>query len=251
MSAALQYLGGMPVYWISLARAEERRAQWYHATDFVFGHSTRVEAVDARDLSDAQVEAHLRATIEAFTTDPNLVPFRYPPPSMTSARSRYTARVNAAVRLSHLRALEAGIKSGFPRFLVAEDDLVPRTALWNEDVPVSPLASQLSVWSGALRRFTIADDEAAWRAGQPLRWAPIVGTQVFCAFGAELYEVTRDAAIFMVDTISRHDLAWDHAWGFAMRDLETWRLKPRAFAQIGKSYRNHKTRKQTITRGTK
>lgn len=249
---ARQYLAEIPVLWISLDRATDRMRQWYGHCNYLFGGAYRVPAVDASEISVSQIDNHIDATRNAFLRDPNMVKFKYPAPNPTSKVSRRTARVNAAVRLSHLRALSWGIESDFDRFLIAEDDLMPRSSLFNEDIPLPPTDSDISIWSGALPRFNVSQDNARFEAGYPSKWRPIEGDDVWRSFGAELYEVTRETAIFMHEIISKpeHDIAYDHAWSYALCALDGYRLTPRAFAQIGKSYRNHKNRQQTIERRT-
>lgn len=249
-STAREHLKSLPVFWIHLERATERAEQWRTRTAGLFRKAIKVTAVDGlTDITDDEARAHLVGTRRAFLDNDEIKSFKYQLP--TSRSSLKTAKVNAAVRLSHRLALIEAINSGEPRFLIAEDDLVPRSSLFGRDadaVPLPPTTSQFSIWSGGLPRFNIARDDDLYRAGHSHEWQHVAGRNAFSCFGAELYELDRETAAYVLGVTASYDVAWDHAWSFAIRNLETWRLRPRAFAQVGQSYRNSRVRDQVVNR---
>lgn len=248
-SAALTYLGGQEVYWINLARSEERRRAWRLTIEPLFCHAVRIEAVDGDLMSEFDACEFVDRWHQAYKAHIAAGGvFMHAPQSSKKFRMA-TAKSNLAIKRSHLKALQTGLStSNRDRFMVSEDDITPRSAMWKEKVDPPPIGTDVAIWSGGLAMASVRTDDKIYAGLAPLTWVRVKDTEIFNTLGAGLYEVTRDAANYLIDRVTNNGGPFDHAWGQAFRSLEVWRLQPNAFAQYGPSVRNTANRTPIITR---
>lgn len=249
-SDALTYLRQQTVYWINLNRSIERRGAWESAVAPLFQRAIRVPATDGQCIIDAiAIEFIERWSKEYAAHQLSGNPTFMHAPQSTQRFRMSTAKANYAIRDSHLRALRLAIDTGtHPRIMIAEDDIMPRDALWNEVVEVPPADADMAIWSGGLPMAAVRTDDKVYESGAPLTWVQVRPEMVFNTLGAGLYDLTLSAANHLVDRVMDHGGSWDHAWGHALKDMAVYRLRPNAFPQAGPSVRNSVTRTPTTER---
>lgn len=97
-----------------------------------------------------------------------------------------------------------------------------------------------------MNSFSVDDNWFA--SGTPHRWHEVTKKGAMNCLGAGLYEIRGfDVAEKMLETATI-PMSWDHAWGFAFKQLKVYRLKANAFAQSGVSVRNGKNREPVTVR---
>lgn len=244
-SPALTYLNAKTVYWINIERMADRARAWQEVMRPHFHAATRVQGLDWQDVSDEVANRFVADWNRLWRHHRDNVRreiFMHAPQSASGYRAR-TARANFAIRYSHLAALERGISSRLPRFMVSEDDLRPRDALLGEDVKPPPPDADLAIWSGGLPMAAVRTDDREYERGALLRWVRVKQEHSFNTLGAGLYEVSDDVARHLHSIISDNPMGpFDHCWGIALMDLRVYRMRPNAFAQFGPSIRNTVTR---------
>lgn len=248
-SEALTYLGGKTVYWINLDRSTDRREQFEESVAPLFHRAIRVRAHDWQHVSDETAARFVAEWNATWERNNHLGVFMHVPQSRNNYRVQ-TAKASCAIRQSHLIALSHGIDNeNVDRFMVAEDDILPRDALWKESIPAPPIDADMAIWSGGLPMAAVRTDDKEYLAGHPLRWVRVTDAQVFNTLGAGLYEVSKSAAIMIRNVILEYRMGpYDHAWGFALSALNVYRLRPNAFPQAGPSVRNSANRKPAVER---
>lgn len=240
-----KYLKIFPLYWINLDRSKDRARAMEEMILPMFKTATRVPAVDGMaEVTDDEALEFANEWKRMWEARGHLMTAANKPPGENPRLQ--TQRYNVAIKRSHLKALQAGIDSGFGRFFVAEDDIVPRSTI--DTVPTPPGDCEVAIWSGGLPMASVRTDDDVFVAGRPHTWVRIEEQDCFNCLGAGLYQVTRAAAQHLQGVVSCHPMSWDHAWGFALQGLVTYRLRPNAFAQAGESVRNGKIRKPQVTR---
>jgi hypothetical protein len=251
-SDALTYLKDQTVRWINLDRSPERRVNWENQIAPLFKRAIRVTATDWRVIPDEAAAAFIKEWNEQYVRHQlsQSTVFMHEPQSPSRFRMS-TAKANCAIRGSHLRALRDAIAVNTgERILIAEDDIAPRNALWTERIDLPPADADMAIWSGGLPMAAVRTDDKVYQSGDPFRWVPIRPEMVFNTLGAGLYDLTPMAAVHLVNKVTDTGGSWDHAWGYALRDMIVYRLRPNAFPQSGPSVRNGVNR-TPITERTK
>lgn len=243
-SLALKHLEKQAVYWINLSRSTERYHHWMSTVRPLFREATRVKATDgATEITDDEARRFVDGWNITWNMYIHELTAANRPQSQTGFRMS-TAKMNVAIRHSHLTALRLGLhhEPAHERFMISEDDIAPRGSLWREDIGPPPPWADVAIWSGGLAMAAVRTDDKLYESGASFRWVDVTPTQAFNTLGAGLYEVTRPAAEKIIDAVETWSMPFDHAWGFALRNMRVYRLKPNGFAQEGPSIRNGTTR---------
>ena len=247
MSTALEYLGDLPLYWINLDRSKERRQHMFDVVEplFLYG-SERIDAIEGYTVSELETDQFVTNWQVYWEENRDQLTYANRPPGDRFRMG--TQKANIAIRRSHLKALRHGILNEQARFVVAEDDIMPRSTLFSGEVPLPPADADVAIWSGGLPMAGVGHDSDLFEAGRPHRWVRVKDSFCFNALGAGCYEVSNAAAHHLIDRAGHVPMSWDHAWGAAFQRLTVYRLRPNAFAQVGPSVRNGKVREPTIER---
>lgn len=236
---ALRRLHDRHVFWINLERSMRRHRHMQQQVLKLFGAETRVNAVDALvDITDQDAMEFVIDWQRFWYQHHDELTMANKPPGKVPRLS--THKSNLAIKQSHLKALEIGINTVEGSFMVAEDDIMPRSSL--REVPLPPADAEVAIWSGGLPMASVSTDDQVFAGGKSHMWVQVQGATCFNCLGAGLYEVTREAALHLLDVVPKRPMSWDHSWGFALLGLRTYRLRPNAFAQVGESVRNGKVR---------
>jgi len=243
---ALTYLKDLPVLWMNLDKSIERADQFRSLTKPLFGESHRISAIDGRNSSD-DTRAYVwrdmvRRThendangmfehIRNFSaTDEKLDHNR-------ALRQKYSCTY--ALYETALLTLKTARGLGYQRFMVMEDDAVPRiNALSETDEPSSE--HQFNVWGGMIRMGAQKTDDARFLTGARLKWHTIHDPRMM--FCATAYEVTSYAASWLLRDFIMRPTAVDVSWWYTMINIPAQRLMPVGFTQFGQSDRCVKVR---------
>lgn len=259
MSEAWSYLAGHRLYWInlrtSMSDTAEQRCHWMESgVTPLFREAVRVEAINgATDVSDYDCGLFVAGWKMHWDADKgaggdNLLTAASKPPG----RNFHTAthKANVAIRRSHRLALLAGIADSRTdeRFFVAEDDIVPRAELFTGTIPAPPQDADVVIWSGGIPMAAVRTDDRLYASGKAFSWLQVTPRQAFNCLGAGLYEVTPRAAEAIVAAVEKIPMSFDHAWAYALKNLEVIRMVPNAFAQAGPSIRNNAVREPIVER---
>lgn len=138
--------------------------------------------------------------------------------------------------LSHARAIETGLELGLDRFLILEDDAVPRADII-EATP-DPDTEGIYVWGGAIpMSSTRVDAMKYWTRGpwDKSDWITVDRTPkgLRRRYGAQAYEITPSVAPRFLELYldPAHRAPADCTWHYAMLEIPTYRLDPCAFGQ--------------------
>jgi hypothetical protein len=248
MNIALDHLGDLPLFWINLDVSRDRRDHMNeHVVDLFHPYeSEHVSAVHASEVTEIEADEFVTSWQRLWADHGNELHYANRPPGDKFRMN--TQKANIAIRRSHLKALQRGIFANQARFVVAEDDIMPRNTLLNGEVPLPPADADVAIWSGGLPMAGTGQDDYLFKKGTPHRWVRVQGRDAYNALGAGCYEVTKEAADHIMSVAGRVPMSWDHAWGKAFQDLTVYRLRPNAFAQVGPSVRNGKVREPAIER---
>lgn len=249
MSEALDYLKNKDVFYINLDRSHDRRSQWAENVENLFRSCTRVPGIDgAAEITEREATEFVEGWWELYEAkDDYGLSFANKPPGKSFRMA--TAKANLAIMRSHLLAITTGLlNSRGSTFMVAEDDIMPRSSLWDETIPPPPDDADVAIWSGGLLLASVSADSAFFKQGRKHRWRTITPDKAFNTLGAGLYEMTKPAARHIRNQVRLHPMSFDHAWGFALKDLIVYRLDPQGFAQVGPSIRNTQDRRPTLVR---
>lgn len=146
--------------------------------------------------------------------------------------------------LTVVHALTFGVEMGYDRFMILEDDAVPRQGtLFHTD---STPDSDLLIWGGAVRRANVRRDEKQYRDYKLPAWVKIGGGDQ--RYFAHAYEVTAKGARTLIDTMMNHPMTADTSWWYAFSELNAHALEPMAFVQQGPSIRTRATRNGVTAR---
>jgi hypothetical protein len=248
-SEALRYLTHKDVFYINLARSDDRRVQWAKNVRNLFQSCTRVEGIDGvAEITDHQATAFVENWWRLYEEkEINGLGFANKPPGKSFRMA--TAKANLAIMQSHCKAIETGLNHARgDTFFVAEDDIMPRSSLWAEVIPQPPDDADVAIWSGGLLMASVSADSTFFQNGRRHKWRTITPDKAFNTLGAGLYEMTRPAARYVKAQVEANPMSFDHAWGFALKDLIVYRLDPQGFAQVGPSIRNTSDRRPVLSR---
>lgn len=245
--AALDYLRQTPFLWINLDRSTDRAVKMARDVLPLFEFTHRVPAVDGQtDVTDAEAQQFVDEWLDLWRKHEKRLTMANQPPGVNFRPN--TQKANVAIKRSHIIALQAGLAAGLQHFAIGEDDISPRSTLWDDEVPLPPAGADMTIWSGGLPLAGTSADDAVFKMGRKHTWSQVVSKSCFNALGAGLYVVNRHAAETLVEWVSARPMSYDHAWGFALSRLTVYRLVPNAFAQEGPSVRNHADRKPALKR---
>lgn len=245
----ISYAKNLPAFWINLDSSTERAARWSENCGPIFANHTRVSAVNALDVSDDELDdfverwrANVAENVPVFASmNPkwNMYVLRRSAPS--PGYRRETRRGELAIVMSHRKALIAGLRAGFKRFVVSEDDALPRRQLINMlTTPAPPNEKDIVIHAGGLGLASHKSDDQAYTRVLMQRnkfaWQPVV--QPFNSLCATLYEVTRRGAETLLHVTEKYTASYDQSWSFALASVSSVVARPGLFAQAGASDRN-------------
>lgn len=248
MTNGLEYLGDLPLFWINLERSRDRRTHMDERVVPLFNvyESGHVSAIDASEVTEIEADEFVTGWQELWDKSSTFLHYANRPPGDRFRMA--TQKANIAIGRSHRKALLRGVLDNHARFMVAEDDIVPRSTLLNGEVPLPPVDADVAIWSGGLPMAGTGQDDYLFEKGTPHRWVAVRGRDAYNALGAGCYEVTQAAACRLIELTKTVPMSWDHAWGAAFQGMTVYRLRPNAFAQAGESVRNGKVRTPVIER---
>jgi len=250
MMNALEYLKKQELYWINIWDVEWRRIHMMSEVAPMFYYNRRVPAITADKISGFETQRFVDDWRAYWDEHKDELHYVNQPPGVQFREA--TQRANIAIRKSHMRALSFGCSHtpGGGRFLVAEDDIYPRSTLLAGEVPGPPESADVAIWSGGLPMAGVSHDDHIFLKGEQHFWMKVADSYKHNCLGAGLYEIKNsDVAEHIISGVRRTPMSYDHAWGVPFRDLEVWRLVPSAFAQAGPSIRNTKVREPVLDRG--
>lgn len=252
---AIDYLKQLPALWINLERSPTRADQFERMTAPLFAAAYRVNAYDgvkhydpdtaAFQWRDAMVnttqnldDRGIWSTVTNFQAGDKYLK------SQPGARALYACTM--AVFYSHLAAIKLGYDTGWERFMVLEDDAVPRTVALNRvrDVP----DGHVNVWGGGIPMAGHKSDNTVFNSGKGLEWQTLPsGKKLDKLYCATAYEITREAAECFLTDVAVRPLPFDIAWWYVMDKLGGSRLVPTGFVQTGISDRSGSKRRLGAT----
>jgi GR25 family glycosyltransferase involved in LPS biosynthesis len=248
---ALDYLKQLPAVWINLERSPARAEQFSRMTAPLFAAAYHVPAYDGVKHYDPDTAAFqwrdaMLDTVQnkddrgIWTTVTNFQAGDKYLKSQPGARALYACTM--AVFYSHLKAIQYGYDAGWERFVVLEDDAVPRTQAL-ASCP-APQPSHINVWGGAIPMAGHKSDESVFQAGRTMAWDPLPsGKRLDKLYCATAYELTREAAKTFLERVTPRPLPFDIAWWYPMDVLGGYRLVPTGFIQTGVSERSGSKRR--------
>lgn len=250
---ALDYLKRLPAIWINLDRSPDRAEQFERLTAPLFGAAHRLAAYDGCDY-DAMAAYQFRDAVTASIANDPLDLFSTV--NNFQAGNKYLERnpktrtlygCTMAVFFSHMRAIKWGLESGWERFMVLEDDAVPRTVAMNR-LAAPPEGSHINVWGGAIPMAGHKSDNRVFNEGKQLAWNPLPkGKRLDKTYCATAYELTREAAVAFVMEVENRPMPFDIAWWYPMEIMGGHRLQPTGFVQTGISERSGSKRRLGAT----
>lgn len=246
------HLASLPCVWINLDESVERREAWTRLSAPLFHSAYRLRATPVSEVPDERFEAFIagwkRTVHEVLprigTSSGEMFIQRGGVPKMKY--DSHTRRAQCALTESHVRALRWGLDAGWDRFVVSEDDAVPRSTAYDLLTPVPPSEADIAVHGGALAMAGHASDNTRFVQRRPHRWVPIA--RPFNSLCATVYEVTRRGAKAVVRAVEEHPMLIDHTWGFAFLEVSSFAIYPNIFPQAGRSTRNNTVHTPTLTR---
>lgn len=251
---ALDYLKQLPALWINLDRSPHRAEQFERMSAPLFAAAYRVRAFDGVGHYDPDTAAFqwrdaVSRTLEEnphglFSKVKNFQAGDKYLKSHEKARVLYSSTM--AVFYSHLAAIKLGLDTGWDRFMVLEDDAVPRTVAMNRLEAPDP--AHINVWGGAIPMAGHKSDDRSFQEGKKMGWETLPsGPKLDKLYCATAYELTREAAQCFVDHVESRPQAFDIAWWLPMHLMGGQRLVPTGFVQTGVSDRSGSTRRLGAT----
>lgn len=135
---------------------------------------------------------------------------------------------------SVIAVLQFGIQSGFERFVIFEDDAMPRLDRIDElDAP--PVDADLAVWGGAMKMGAHKADDKRYLEGRKSPWKRI--NSAYDRYIATAYEVSQEGARAHLAALLEHPHAVDCSWWYTMEAVPSYHIDPTAFVQVGVSDR--------------
>lgn len=253
---ALDYLKQLPAVWINLERSPDRAEQFERMTAPLFAASYRMVAYDGLLHYDPDTAAFawrdgVKRTLE---TSAWWKEFGKPVTNFQAGNKYLNAQRKArelyactlAVFYSHQAAIKMGYDTGWDRFMVLEDDAIPRSDAMSR--LEAPSASHFNVWGGAIPMAGHKSDNRMFNEGKKMGWVDLPkGNKLDKLYCATAYELTHDAAGIMLGHMSENPLPFDISWWYAMDAVGGQRLVPTGFIQTGVSERSGSTRRLGAT----
>lgn len=147
---------------------------------------------------------------------------------------------------STISALKYGLECGWSRFMIMEDDAVPRIDVLTS-LTSPPPSSELIVWGGAIPMGAHNTDGKRYLEGRQSAYK-IIKKPAINRYIATAYEVTRSAAEAHLYHLTTAPHAVDCAWWYTMDSADSLWVDPVAFVQQGQSDRIDKLREGISTR---
>lgn len=245
VTSALDHLASLPVYVINPDSFTERLEQFTRETAPLFKEVRRVSAVDGtgghqRERAEEWL-AMIRSSYEKDALERQLFTQIRDYRGTVVPYLVHTYSCAYALYESVMMALQLGIESGDDRFVICEDDAVPRRQVLAEE---DASDADIAVWGGMLRMGAYNTDTAAFLAGRQSRWCEITSSKNH--YIATTYEVTSRAAERLLEDMDRFPMPADISWWYtAMRDdVKMTSLRPMGFVQHGLQIRRYKNRNQ-------
>lgn len=142
-------------------------------------------------------------------------------------------------------ATQFGLRQGWPRFLIVEDDAAPREDILDslEDPPPD---AEMIVWGGAIPMGAHNYDDREYQRGRQSKYSHIKKPQN--RYIATAYEMTAHAAGVHWSSLMSHPHAVDCAWWYTMDSVVSYSVFPTAFTQVGPSDRIDKIKNGATSR---
>lgn len=144
-----------------------------------------------------------------------------------------------------MQAMEYFLSWGIDRFLLLEDDAVPRYEALRE-VPAPPQDTDLRIWGGAIPMGAHNHDNQQFLGGSNPQWKHIKSPKGL--YMTTAYEVTRDGAKAHLEELAAHPHAVDCSWWYTMKKVQSCRLSPVGFVQYGPSDRIERSKEGVFVR---
>lgn len=249
--SGFEHLQQLHCMWINVDFSTERAARFETYTAPIFGSHQRISAVPIPTQdAELQAEADAHHQAAAYTRQYN------DPRGFFSSSEFYKKKFMDVDASGHVKkgyvktyaktrslmksvagALKMGMEAGWDRWIVAEDDAIPRSleyAQW----PTPPEDADIAVWGGAFPRQGALNDNAMYLAGHPFKWRALEGRHR--AEYAHVWEVNQAGAAAMLEALRTHYMNLDNSWWYAFDMCTAYAMRPGAFVQTGASERNQK-----------
>jgi GR25 family glycosyltransferase involved in LPS biosynthesis len=249
---ALEYLKDLPCFFINVETATARYDQFMTVTAPLFGEVNQVAVEETLDDGNAYAWRDMtKRTVEDNDQDLFGIETSFTASNKhlgTNPKTRLLYARTMSVYHSHRLALARGLRSGHERFMILEDDAVPRVKAL-EWCKQPPLDSTFNIWGGALKMGAHKTDNRAFQRAGRIQWQPIQQDPSFIRrlYCATAYELTANAADIMLEDTARHPIQFDVCWWYSMLGLGAERLVPTGFVQHGPSLRSTRINHESVT----
>lgn len=218
-AANMRRLLSLPAFWINLDRASERQeAFFFNVEQHWKGPIARVAGVEGSDISDEEVKLF---TDSRRLNDGKDVKDVYPD------RTLRISRGSLGCLRGHIEAIRRGMDSGAERFVIMEDDAALRLDVLKRTSP-PPDVAEFVAWGGVPMLSFRSDDER-YLAGKEQGWGTLNPKSRF--YGAHCYELTRNAAIVLLEIYEREDQTTDDGWHELFGKVPSFRLRTQVVTQ--------------------
>lgn len=211
-------LAALPGVYINLDRAEEKREGFERDVAPLLGECVRLPAVDGREIPDEEAaQWHVRARVNKAGPDAY--------PKKWSYKTWETARGTLGCVRSHRLAMLMGLERGWDRWIVFEDDAVPRLDMldmrWSLDEP------DFVGWGGVMLAAHSTDDQI-YRKGTKHRWKQLDARHDLY-YGAHAYEVSPEFADGYAEILAQEKCYSDVVRAPLFGELSAWQSIPQVF----------------------
>lgn len=235
---ALAYLRTMPAVFISVPASTDKQ---YRFAQNVKPHLREVYMQPAAPIVDARAEAFAWRDLivnSKESMDPKghyerVKVFCAKDKTLEQPKKQHEYAATYSLYRSVQAALSFGLLMGWDRFMVFEDDAMPRLDLLKQ--VGAPPQGDLNVWGGAMKMGAHKADDRRYMAGESTSWKRI--TSSYDRYIATAYEVSADGASSYLRSLKNHPHAVDCAWWYTMDEVPSYRLDLAGFVQVGRSDR--------------
>jgi len=241
----------LPALWINRPQDTDRAERFLRETAPLFAshHPITPTIFEQTDLQIASDFVAMCANTRKYA-DPAgyfdvIGQYRASQPTLKSRpKLAYEYRATYSLFLTVIHALTFGVEMGYERFMILEDDAVPRRDVLFHTEPIP--GSDLLIWGGAVRRANVRRDERQYLSYKHPSWVKVNGGDQ--RYFAHAYEVTAHGARTLIRTMTEHPMTADTSWWYAYHELNAHTLEPMAFIQQGPSIRTRATRNGVAAR---
>lgn len=248
------YIAGLNAVYINVDASTDRNEQWLTHNEHAYARVHRLSAFTGNDVDDRMLDDFIAGWVDTAETQLTRFADRYSTYVLAKStpRGRFNReikRVQCALTMSHLAAIQLGLDAGWDRFVVSEDDAIPRYSVLRGLVPAPPSGYDVVVHGGAFQLASQRNDDQQYessvlRRGKPHRWLEIAAP--FNALCATTYEVNRVAAQHLIDHFAAHPITFDFGWSFTLEHLRSVVARPAVMVQYGRSDRMKNTFRERV-----